>query len=34
MFQEPEPHFKIFVDELIKELELQKLSEPLVIEQK
>ncbi|XP_008307341.1 large ribosomal subunit protein bL28m [Cynoglossus semilaevis] len=32
--KEPEPHFKIFVDELIKELELQKLSEPLVIEQK
>lgn len=32
--QEPEPLFKVYVDKLVEELRIQKLSEPLVIEKK
>lgn len=34
VFQEPEPLFKVCVDELVKELHVQKLSEPVLIEKK
>lgn len=32
--QEPEPLFKVYVDNLVEELRIQKLSEPHVIEKK
>lgn len=32
--QEPEPQFKVFVDQLVEDLQSQKLSEPHVIEKK
>lgn len=32
--QEPEPLFKVYVDNLVEELHIQKLSEPHVIEKK